>query len=47
MGGKDDEGRVGIFPSWKWVYWTVVIYGVLTIGALILLTRILDFGAGP
>jgi hypothetical protein len=45
--GKDDEGRIGIFPDWNWVYWTVVIYGVLTIGVLILLTRILDFGAGP
>ncbi len=44
---RDDEGRVGIFPSWSWVYGAVIIYGVLTIGVLILLTRILDFGAGP
>jgi hypothetical protein len=45
--GQDDEGRVGIFPSWSWMYGAVIVYGVLTIGVLTLLTRILDFGAGP
>ena len=44
---KNGDGRIGIFPSWSWVYGAVVIYGVLTIGVLILLTRILDFGTGP
>ncbi len=44
---EDQEDRVGIFPNWGWVYRTVVIYGVLMIGVLILLSRILGFGAGP
>ncbi|MFH1764035.1 MAG: hypothetical protein ABIF09_07580 [Gemmatimonadota bacterium] len=44
---QDEEGRIGFFPSWVWVYRAVVIYGILTIAALALLTRILNFGAGP
>ncbi len=30
---QDEEGRIGIFPSWIWVYRVVVIYGILTIAA--------------
>ena len=44
---EDKKDRVGIFPSWNWVYWTVVIYGALVIVALTLLTRIFNFGSGP
>jgi hypothetical protein len=39
--------RIGIFPSWKWVYGTVVVYGVITVLFLLALTRLLDFGATP
>ncbi len=49
-GGKprrDEEGRIGPFPSWSWVYATVLIYGVLMILALWVLTRILDPGMAP
>lgn len=44
---SDEEGRVGFFPNWRWLYGAVVVYGVLMIGALILLTRVLDFRGGP
>jgi hypothetical protein len=38
----EDEGPVGIFPSWRWVYGTVLVYGSLMILVLWLLTRLLD-----
>ena len=38
----DEEGRVGPFPNWTWVYSTVVVYGFLVIVALLILTRILN-----
>ena len=38
----DEQGPIGLFPSWKWVYGTVLVYGVLVILALWILTRILD-----
>ena len=41
------EERVGIFPSWKWVYGTVVVYGVVMVLFLLILTRLLDFRAVP
>jgi len=44
---SDEEGPVGIFPGWGWVYGTVIVYGVVVIGILTLLTRILDFGRSP
>ncbi len=40
----DEAGPVGPFASWRWVYGTVLLYGVLVIGLLALLTRILDPG---
>ena len=40
----DEEGRIGPFPSWGWLYGTVLIYGVSVIGVLIVLTRVLSFG---
>lgn len=39
---NEDEGPVGPFPSWSWVYGTVLLYGALVILALWVLTRILD-----
>jgi hypothetical protein len=41
---KSEEGRVGVFPSWKWVYGTVIAWGVVVIVVLAALTRILGFG---
>ena len=43
MTGNEDEGRVGPFPSWGALYKTVVVYGVLVIGILLILTRVLSF----
>ena len=43
VGETDDDGRVGPFPNWTWVYSTVVVYGVLVIVALLILTRLLNF----
>ena len=45
VGGGERE-PVGIFPSWRWVYATVVVYGVALILLLTVLSRILDFGVG-
>lgn len=42
-GEGEDDGPVGPFPSWKAVYTTVVVYGVLLIGILLALTRALSF----
>lgn len=41
---EEEEGRVGPFPSWKWVYGTVLVYGTIVIGILWILTRLLDPG---
>lgn len=43
----DEAGPIGVFPNWRWVYTTVVVYGVLVILALLLLTRVLDPGGTP
>ena len=43
---EDESGRIGLFPNWKWVYGTVVVYGAVVIGVLTLLSRILGFGVG-
>jgi len=45
-GSVDEErGPVGIFPSWKWLYGTVLVYGTLMIIALWILTRVLDLAS--
>lgn len=42
------EGEtVGPFRSWTWLYGTVVVYGILVIGLLMVLTRVLDPASGP
>ena len=38
----DEAERLGPFPSWKWVYGTVLVYGTLVIIVLWILTRLLD-----
>jgi hypothetical protein len=40
----DEAGPIGVFPNWRWVYTTVVVYGVLVILALLVLTYVLDPG---
>lgn len=40
----DEAGPIGVFPNWRWVYTTVVVYGVLVILALLVLSRVLDPG---
>jgi len=42
-----EEGPVGPFPSWGWVYGTVLVYGAAVILGLWILTRALDPGGGP
>ena len=44
---QGDEGRIGIFPSWRSVYWTVLVYGLVVIVVLTVLSGILSFGAAP
>jgi hypothetical protein len=37
-----EEGPIGFFPTWSWVYGTVLVYGALVILVLWILTRVLD-----
>jgi hypothetical protein len=39
--------RVGPFPSWGWVYGTLIVYGILMMGLLSVLTWVLDPGSTP
>lgn len=41
----EEEGPVGIFPSWRWLYGTVLAWFVVVVVALYVLTLTLDFGA--
>lgn len=41
----DEEGPIGIFPSWRWLYGTVLAWFVVVVLALYVLTVALDFGA--
>jgi hypothetical protein len=43
--GDHEAGRVGPFPSWRWVYGSVLVYGVVVIGILTFLTRAMNVGA--
>ncbi|MBT8398685.1 MAG: hypothetical protein HKO65_15880 [Gemmatimonadetes bacterium] len=43
----DDQGRIGVFPSWRSMYWTVLVYGLVVIAVLTILSRVLSFGAAP
>ena len=42
----DDRGPVGIFPSWRALYATVVIYAVGLIALFYVLSEALSFSAG-
>lgn len=39
---EKEEERIGIFPSWSWVYLSVIIYTAVLILFLYLLTDIFD-----
>jgi hypothetical protein len=39
---EEEEGRVGIFPSWRATYITVLVYTAALTGFLYLMTRVLD-----
>lgn len=39
----EDEGSIGIFPSWGWVYGTVLVWFVVVVVILWVLTVTLDF----
>ena len=41
----DEEKRIGFFPSWNWLYLSVVVYTTLLIGLLYLFTVFLDYSA--
>jgi hypothetical protein len=43
---EGDDDRVGIFPSWRALYWTVAVYAVLLVAALQYITIALDH-TGP
>lgn len=42
---EDDDGRIGIFPSWSVLYATVVVYTLAMIGLLYAFTVLLDYSA--
>jgi hypothetical protein len=44
---EDEEGPIGVFPSWRWVYGAVLVYGTLVIVALWILSRVMDPGGQP
>lgn len=46
-GPNEEDGPIGPFPSWRWVYGTVLVYGAAVILGLWILTRAMDPGAGP
>lgn len=40
----EDGGAIGIFPSWGWVYGSVIVYTVLAITILHVFTVTFDHG---
>jgi hypothetical protein len=42
----DNEERVGPFPSWRSLYITVLVYGLVVIVLLSILSEVLGFGVG-
>lgn len=41
----EEEGPIGIFSSWRWVYATVLAWTVLLVVLLWVFTVTLDYGA--
>ena len=42
---EDDDGRIGIFPSWNVLYVTVVVYTLAMIVLLYAFTVLFDYSA--
>ncbi len=42
---EDEEERISFFPSWNWLYVSIVIYTAFLIGLLYLFTVFLDYSA--
>lgn len=42
---EEAEGRIGIFPSWGWLYGTVIAWTVVVILLLYAFTITFDYGA--
>lgn len=40
---REESERIGLFPSWNWLYVTVVAYTVLLILLLYLITVLSDY----
>lgn len=43
-GAEEDGGAIGIFPSWGWVYGTIIVYTILAIALLHVFTVTFDYG---
>lgn len=43
--GAGESERVGIFPSWRWLYGTVIVYATLVVVLLYVFSVVLDYGA--
>jgi hypothetical protein len=41
-----DEGPIGIFPTWRWVYGTVIVFSLVTVVVLYYFSAAMDFSAG-
>ncbi len=39
---REDRGPIGPFPSWPWLYGTVLVYGTVVILVLWILTRVMN-----
>ncbi len=39
----DDNGAIGIFPSWSWLYAAIIVYTIVAIVLLHVFTVTLDF----
>lgn len=43
LNAPEDQGPIGIFPSWKSLYWTVIVYTLAMIAILEAFSVYLDF----
>ena len=43
-GAEEDGGAIGIFPSWGWVYGTIIVYTILAIALLHVFSVTFDYG---
>jgi len=41
---EDEDRRIGIFPSWRWLYLAVVVYTISLILFFYFFTLLFDYG---